>query len=148
MSDDWIKIMCAEADRDGKVGEARVVLMAETVDWAAHVSAAMYHMDRVKCGDVAMVDEAALQRVCSYVDSNVEVLTRSADPHLIRLMALLLDLLDASMQYRPGSLFRSDDKSKLKPVADTHCSPGSWREAMERQARNLAARDRARDEEG
>ena len=150
MSEKWIEVMCAEADHDGKIGEARVVLMAETVDWAAHVSAAMYHMNRIKCGDVAMIDGSALHKLCDYIDSNAEVLMRSTDRHTLHLMTSILEMLNASMRYRPRELFRSDDghRNKLRPVDGTHCSPDDWLTTMERQARNLAERDRQREEEG
>ena len=132
---EWIDIMVATAPPDGgEVSDPRVVVRAEGVDWAAHVSAALYHMEQVKTRHVAMVDEAALQRICSYLEAHLEVLMHSTDRHLLRLVAYVVEMLDASMDYRPHELFRRDDVNKLRPVEHTHCSPENWRETLAKQA--------------
>ena len=103
--------------RSDRPDDAKPVAYATTPEDAVHIGGALHLIERVRQGEVSMLDARHLSALALYCENNIEVLLASQDRHVRALLAHIVAAMDASDALQREALF---DGHRLRPIAGTY----------------------------
>lgn len=134
-----LRIGTSRYDREtGALSEPEIVALVKEAKFAVHISAALYHMARVREGSVCLMETAPLVAIAQIMTDHAEHFAAIKDRKVQSLIMALITLYSASDNLRPEALFHPQHPEILRAVNSTFPKEGeSHTDLLKRQATDL-----------